>query len=80
MLWLASGRANAQVSTALVRTGKKIENSFLTIDRSGLLWMATANGLVDFDRNREQFTTYAEAMVFQPVLYTAFSRVPAEIG
>ena len=36
------------------------EDSFLTIDHSGVLWVATANGLVRFDREREQFTIYDE--------------------
>ena len=35
-------------------------NSFLTIDRSGVLWVATPNGLVRFDREREQFTIFDE--------------------
>ena len=39
---------------------KADENSFLTIDHSGVLWVATTNGLVRFDREREQFTIYDE--------------------
>ena len=48
------------MSGALVRIGKRISpgGSFLAIDRSALLWMATTNGLVRFDRVREQYTTY----------------------
>ena len=46
----ATEAADREISTALVRTGKRIENSFLTIDHSGVLWMATTNGLVRFDR------------------------------
>ena len=55
-----AGRADREVSSALVRIGKRISpgGSFLAIDRSGLLWMATTNGLVRFDRMREQYTTY----------------------
>src|SRR6185295_9338920 len=30
------------------------------IDRSGVLWAATANGLVRFDREREHYTIYDE--------------------
>jgi PAS domain-containing protein len=35
-------------------------NSSLAIDHSGVLWVATANGLMRFDREREQYTTYDE--------------------
>ena len=35
-------------------------NSFLAIDHSGVLWVATPNGLLRFDREREQFTIYDE--------------------
>ena len=35
-------------------------NSFLSIDHSGVLWVATPNGLLRFDRDREQFTIYDE--------------------
>jgi ligand-binding sensor domain-containing protein len=56
----SAGRADRETSGALVRIGKRISpgGSFLAIDRSGLLWMATTNGLVRFDRVREQYTTY----------------------
>ena len=55
-----AGRADREISSALVRIGKRISpgGSFLAIDRSGLLWMATSNGLVRFDRVREEYTTY----------------------
>ena len=36
------------------------EDSFLAIDHSGVLWVATTNGLLRFDREREQFTIYDE--------------------
>jgi ligand-binding sensor domain-containing protein/signal transduction histidine kinase len=57
-----TGRARWESSAVLVQTGKRISpgGSFLTIDRTGVLWIATANGLVRFDRGREQFTTYDE--------------------
>ena len=55
-----TGRPDREDSAALVRTGKRISpaGSFLTIDHTGVLWVATAHGLVRFDR--EQFTTYDE--------------------
>jgi signal transduction histidine kinase/sugar lactone lactonase YvrE len=55
-----AGRADRQVSDALVRIGKRISpgGSFLAIDRAGLLWMATTNGLVRFDRALEQYSTF----------------------
>jgi ligand-binding sensor domain-containing protein/signal transduction histidine kinase len=57
-----TGRAGRVSSPALVQSGKRISpsSSFLAIDHTGLLWVATANGLVRFDRKREQFTTYDE--------------------
>jgi signal transduction histidine kinase/ligand-binding sensor domain-containing protein len=57
-----TGRAGRESSAALVQTGKRISpgSSFLAIDHTGVLWIATANGLVRFDRGREQFTTYDE--------------------
>ena len=54
------GRADQENSAALFRPGKRMENSFLTIDHSGVLWVATPDGLVRFDREREQFTMYDE--------------------
>jgi ligand-binding sensor domain-containing protein/anti-sigma regulatory factor (Ser/Thr protein kinase) len=57
-----TGPPDRESSAALVRTGKRISpgGSFLTLDQTGGLWVATANGLVRFDRAREQFTTYDE--------------------
>ena len=55
-----TGKADQESSPALVATGKRTVNSFLTIDRSGVLWVAAPNGLVRFDREREQFTVYDE--------------------
>jgi signal transduction histidine kinase/ligand-binding sensor domain-containing protein len=55
-----TGKADRESSPALVVTGKQIVNSFLTIDRSGVLWVATPNGLLRFDREREQFTVFDE--------------------
>ena len=57
---LRTGGADRETSPGLVRTGKRIENSFVTIDHSGVLWVATADGLMRFDREREQFTSYDE--------------------
>jgi signal transduction histidine kinase len=47
-------------SAALIRKAEPIENSSLAIDRSGVLWAATGNGLVRFDRERETYTIYDE--------------------
>jgi PAS domain S-box-containing protein len=58
---LDSGRATMERkdSPFLVTTGKRIaEDSFLALDRSGVLWVASTKGLLRFDREREQFTTY----------------------
>jgi signal transduction histidine kinase/streptogramin lyase len=57
----ATGTAGRKDSPVLVKVGRRIaEDSFLTIDHSGVLWVATANGLVRFDREHEHFTTYDE--------------------
>ena len=54
-----TGTAGRKDSPFLVKVGRRIaEDSFLAIDRSGVLWMATANGLLRFDREREQFIVY----------------------
>jgi signal transduction histidine kinase/streptogramin lyase len=57
-----TGRAGRENSPALVQSGKRISpgSSFLAIDHTGVLWVATSNGLVRFDRASEQFTTYGE--------------------
>jgi PAS domain S-box-containing protein len=55
-----TGKAERESSSALIRTGKRIENSSLAIDQSGVLWVATANGLVRFDRESGNFTVYDE--------------------
>jgi ligand-binding sensor domain-containing protein len=58
---LGTGTAGREDSPGLIKVGKRIaEDSFLAIDHSGVLWMATGNGLLRFDREREQFTTYDE--------------------
>jgi signal transduction histidine kinase/ligand-binding sensor domain-containing protein len=59
---LEPGRSERESSPFLVRSGKRISpgSSFLAIDHSGRLWVATANGLVHFDRESEQFTSYDE--------------------
>jgi signal transduction histidine kinase/ligand-binding sensor domain-containing protein len=54
-----TGTAGRKDSPFLVKAGSRIaEDSFLATDRSGVLWVATANGLLRFDREREQFTVY----------------------
>jgi ligand-binding sensor domain-containing protein len=49
-----------ETSTTLVRSGTKTVNNYLTIDHSGVIWAATANGLLRFDPQRQLFTTYDE--------------------
>src|SRR5678815_3519307 len=57
-----AGKARRDHSPALFKVGKRIgEDSFLTIDRSGVLWVTTTNGLLRFERDREEFTIYDEA-------------------
>jgi hypothetical protein len=53
-----TGKAEREDGPALPAKGKRIVNSSLTIDHSGVLWLATTNGLVRFDRTSEQYTTY----------------------
>ncbi len=53
-------RRNGKVPLRSIRKAEQIENSSLAIDRSGVLWAATANGLVRFDREREDYTIYDE--------------------
>ena len=56
---LGTGTTGRKDSPFLVKVGRRIaEDSFLAIDHSGVLWVATANGLLRFDREREQFTMY----------------------
>jgi ligand-binding sensor domain-containing protein/signal transduction histidine kinase len=56
---LGTGTAGRIESPFLVKSGRRLsEDSFLTIDPSGVLWIATANGLLRFDRKLEQFTLY----------------------
>ena len=56
-----TGKADTEGSSTLVRSGTKRVNSYLTIDHSGVIWAATGNGLLRFDPQREQFTTYYES-------------------
>ncbi len=53
-----TGRAEQQTSSTLVRSGTKSVNGYLTIDHSGVIWAATEDGLLRFDPQGEQFTTY----------------------
>ena len=58
---LGTGTARRKDSPVLVKVGRRIaEDSFLAIDHSGVLWVATANGLLRFDHEREQFVMYDE--------------------
>jgi signal transduction histidine kinase/ligand-binding sensor domain-containing protein len=58
---LGTGTTGRKDSPVLVKVGRRIaEDSFLAIDHSGVLWVATANGLLRFDREREKFTVYDE--------------------
>jgi hypothetical protein len=72
-----AGRAGREISGALVGIGKRISprGSFLAIDRSGLLWMATTNGLVRFDRVREQYTTMTSALACRTVQSTTSRKI-----
>ena len=58
---VGTGTAGRKDSPVLVEVGRRLaEDSFLTIDHSGVLWVATANGLLRFDPESEQFTVYDE--------------------
>ena len=50
-----TGRVDQQSSATLVAVATKTVNNFLSIDHSGVLWLGTPNGLLRFDRDREQF-------------------------
>jgi PAS domain S-box-containing protein len=52
-----TGTAERVLSSALVRIGKRM-NTVLTLDQSGVLWVATTDGLVRFDRERGNYTVY----------------------
>lgn len=56
-----SGKANKQTSSTLIPSGTKRVTSELTIDHSGAIWAPTEDGLLRFDPQREQFTTYYES-------------------
>ena len=54
-----TGKAGRRDSPLPLKVGRRIaQDTFLAIDRSGALWVATANGLLRFDREREQFARY----------------------
>ena len=53
-----TGKVDRQSSTTLVASATTTVNSFLAIDHSGVLWVATPNGLLRFNRESEEFTTY----------------------
>ena len=55
-----TGRVDRQSSATLVAVATKTVNNFLSIDHSGVLWLGTPNGLLRFDRDREQFVMYGE--------------------
>ena len=56
-----TGKADMESSPTLVRSGTKRVNGYLTVDHSGVIWAATEDGLLRFDPQREQFTTYYES-------------------
>ena len=58
-----TGTAERESSAALIRKARQIENSSLAINQSGVLWVATLNGLVRSDRERENYTIYNERHV-----------------
>src|SRR5262249_23480469 len=53
-----TGRAGRATSPAVAPSGNRPLNSFLTIDHSGVLWVASPDGLLRFDRDREEFKLY----------------------
>jgi ligand-binding sensor domain-containing protein len=55
-----TGKLDRQSSATLVAQPTVTVNSFLAIDHSGVLWVATPNGLLRFNCEREEFTTYDE--------------------
>jgi len=55
-----TGKLDRQSSATLVAQPTVTVNSFLAIDHSDVLWVATPNGLLRFNRQREEFTTYDE--------------------
>jgi signal transduction histidine kinase/streptogramin lyase len=55
-----TGRVDRQSSATLVAVATNTVNNFLSIDHSGVLWLGTPNGLLRFDRDREQFVMYGE--------------------
>ena len=58
---LGTGTAGREDSPVLIKVGKRIaEDSCLVLDHSGVLWVAIANGLLRFDREREHYTIYDE--------------------
>ena len=55
-----TGTVDRQGSETLVAVATKTVNSFLALDHTGVLWVGTPNGLLRFDRDREQFVIYGE--------------------
>jgi signal transduction histidine kinase/ligand-binding sensor domain-containing protein len=55
-----TGKVERQSSATIVAAATTTVNSFLSIDHSGVLWVGTPNGLLRFDRDREQFVSYGE--------------------
>ena len=54
-----TGKADRETSSTLVRSGRQ-SVGYIAIDHSGVIWAASGNGLLRFDREREQFTTFNE--------------------
>ena len=55
-----TGTLDRESSATLIARETKTVNSFLSIDHSGALWVGTPDGLLRFDRDREQFVSYGE--------------------
>jgi PAS domain S-box-containing protein len=55
-----AGRSERESSPSLASSGRRPLNSFLTIDHFGVLWVATPDGLLRFNRDREEFKLYQE--------------------
>jgi PAS domain S-box-containing protein len=55
-----TGKVARNSSDTLVLSPVKTVNSFLHVDRSGVVWVGTSNGLLRLDREQEQFRLYGE--------------------
>jgi PAS domain S-box-containing protein len=54
-----TGKVDRETSSTLI-SSRTSTVGFMTAGHSGMIWVATPNGLLRFDPEREQFTTYDE--------------------